>query len=103
MQVYLLNSGIEAADLDQLEARVRHTVSDVQRVASLEAVAEGLRSNPLGQKPFVLYPVGSGDSFERLIELAGRTREFFFLVFVSEDISGAHYKRLVQTGAEWVP
>ena len=43
-------------------------------------------------------------SFEQLIETATQYRDYFFTIFISDEISATHYKRLVQTGgAEWVP
>ena len=107
MQVYILNAGVDPAEFSDLESRIRVGVPNLNKLESLEALrVDRLRSDAEKEKPYVLYPVpASADvSFEQLIDAANQYREFFFIIFISDEISATHYKRLVQTGgAEWVP
>jgi Flp pilus assembly CpaE family ATPase len=107
MQVYILNAGIDPAEFSDLETRIRAGLANLNRLESLEALRiDRLRSDAAEEKPYVLYPVPArGDvSFDQLIDLATQYRDYFFIVFISDEISATHYKRLLQTGgAEWVP
>jgi pilus assembly protein CpaE len=106
MQVYLLNAGLDPAELNDLETRIRISVPNLYRVETLDALrADRLRSNGEEQKPFVLYPVRSPAdvSFDQLIDIAIQYHEYFFTIFISDEISATHYKSLLQTGgADWV-
>src|SRR3989442_7326236 len=107
MQVYILNAGVDPAEFSDLESRIRIGVPNLNQLESLEALrVDRLRSDAEEEKPYVLYPVpaSAAVSFEQLIDAATQYREFFFIIFISDEISATHYKRLVQTGgAEWVP
>src|SRR6266446_2566219 len=107
MQVYLLNAGVDPAELSDLEARIRISVPNLHRVEALEALRiERLRSDVAEDKPCVLYPVrlSAEASFDHLIDIAVQYHEFCFIIFIGDDeISASHYKRLLQTGAgDWV-
>jgi Flp pilus assembly CpaE family ATPase len=106
MQVYLLNVGLDPAELGDLEARIRITVPNLHRAETLEALRiERLRSDVEEEKPCVLYPVGPSAeaSFDQLMEIADRYREFCFVIFISNEIAATDYKRLLQTGTgDWV-
>jgi pilus assembly protein CpaE len=107
MQVYILNAGIDPAEFSEIDARIRAGIANLNRLESLEALrVDRLRSDAQEEKPYVIYPVPARDdvSFERLIEIATQYRDYFFIIFISDEISATHYKRLLQTGgAEWVP
>lgn len=103
MQVYLLNVGVDPPELSDLEARIRINVPNLQRVETLDALR--LRSGIEDEKPCVLYPVQSSAevSFDHLIDIAVQHRELCFIIFISDEISATHYKRLLQTGTgDWV-
>jgi pilus assembly protein CpaE len=107
MQVYLLNAGLDPAELSDLEARIRISVPNLHRIEMLEALrVDRLRSDvEEEEKPCVLYPVRSSAevSFDHLIDIAVQYHEFCFIIFISDEISATHYKRLLQTGAgDWV-
>ena len=106
MQIYLLNAGLDSAELSDLEARIRTKIPNLHRADTLEALrVDRLRSDAGEEKPYVLYPVRSSAevSFDQLMDTAVQYREFCFVIFTSDEISATHYKRLVQTGgAEWV-
>jgi pilus assembly protein CpaE len=106
MQIYLLNAGLDPAELSDLEARIRTKVPNLHRAETLEALrVDRLRSDAGEEKPYVLYPVRSSAevSFDQLIDTVVQYREFCFVIFVSDEISATHYKRLLHTGgAEWV-
>lgn len=107
MQVYILNAGGDPAEFGEMESRIRAGVANLNRLESLEALrVDRLRSDAEEEKPYVIYPVPARDdvSFEQLIDLASQYRDYFFIIFISDEISATHYKRLLQTGgAEWVP
>jgi pilus assembly protein CpaE len=106
MQVYLLNAGLDPADLSALEARIRISVPNLHRVDVLEALrVDRLRSDVEEEKPCVIHPVrpSAEVSFDQLIDTAVQYHEFCFIIFISDEISATHYKRLLQTGAgDWV-
>jgi Flp pilus assembly CpaE family ATPase len=106
MQVYLLNAGLDPAELSNLEARIRIRVPNLHRIEHLEPLrVDRLRSDIEEEKPCVLYPVSSSGevSFDHLIDVANQHHQFCFIIFISEEISATHYKRLLQTGAgDWV-
>jgi pilus assembly protein CpaE len=105
MQVYLLNAGLDPAELSDLEARIRIRVPNLHRAETFEALrVDRLRSDVEEDKPCVLYPVrASGEvSFDHLIDIASQYHEFCFIIFISDEISATHYKRLLQTGGDWV-
>src|SRR5262245_16155189 len=106
MQIYLLNAGLDPAELSDLEARIRSHIPTLHRTETLEALrVDRPRSDAGEEKPYVVYPVRSlaEASFDQLIDTAVQYREFCFVIFISDEISATHYKRLVQTGgAEWV-
>ena len=107
MQVYIFNSGVDPAEFSEIDARIRAGIANLNTLESLEALrVDRLRSDAQEEKPYVIYPVPARDdvSFEQLIETATQYRDYFFTIFISDEISATHYKRLVQTGgAEWVP
>ena len=60
MQVYLLNAGLDPAELSDLEARIRIGVPNLHRIDALEALrVDRLRSDVEEEKPCVLYPVSA--------------------------------------------
>jgi len=107
MQVYILNAGGDPVEFGELDSQLRAAIANLNRLESLEALRiDRLRSDADEEKPYVLYPVPTRDdvSFEQLIDLVTQYREHLFIIFISDEISATHYKRLVQTGgAEWVP
>jgi pilus assembly protein CpaE len=106
MQVYLLDAGIDPAELNDLEARVRGSVPNLSRIETLESLrADRLRADVVEDKPYVLYPVRApaDASFDQLVTVALQHRDLFFIIFISEEISATHYKSLLQAGVDWVP
>src|SRR5438132_9445865 len=101
MQVYILNPGVDPAEFGELESQIGASIANVNKLESLEALrVDRLRSEADEEKPYVLYPVPARTdvSFEQLIEIATQYRDYFFIIFISDEISATHYKRLVQTG-----
>jgi pilus assembly protein CpaE len=107
MQVYLLNAGLDPAELRDLEARIRISVPNLHRIEALDVLrVDRLHGEAEEEKPCVLYPVRSTAevSFDHLLEIATQYHEFCFIIFISDEISATHYKRLLQTGGgDWVP
>jgi pilus assembly protein CpaE len=104
MAIYLLNSGPDAQQIDQLERRVRHALPDVMRVDSIAQIAtEQARSPEEPAYILIAAPARDRQRFAEVLKLAGSRRDSLFFILVSEDLTASDYKALTRTGrAEWV-
>src|SRR6516165_11281206 len=95
----IFNSGVDPDEFSEIDARIRAGIANLNTLESLEALrVDRLRSDAQEEKPYVIYPVPARDdvSFEQLIETATQYRDYFFTIFISDEISATHYKRLVR-------
>jgi pilus assembly protein CpaE len=97
MPIYLLSSS--QPEFGSLESRLRERIPELQKVGSITEVRRDSK-----ETNYLLLPFSKEQMpLERLIDLAARGAGFFFFVFISHDMSGNDYKRLVSVGnAEWV-
>ncbi|TMJ79090.1 MAG: hypothetical protein E6G76_28965 [Alphaproteobacteria bacterium] len=105
MQVYFFTAGIESSELNELEARIRSRLPNMQKVAKLdEGVARvGQGGSVNHEQNYILSPMFGAQSFDRIINLAEQANLGVFSIFISREISASDYKRLVRTGrADWV-
>ncbi|MFZ0636825.1 MAG: hypothetical protein WAM08_14995, partial [Candidatus Acidiferrales bacterium] len=99
MAVYLLRGNAESQTRSPVENELPTAIPGLIEVSSLKRVFES-NSKANGHDPtIVLVTAPSADHgyFDRLVEIAAQYRHEIFLVLITDDISGADYKRLVRT------
>src|SRR5262245_50184855 len=106
MHIYFFTAGTESDELKELESRIRSTVPSLRKLANLDTVI-GARAqdgaSASDDQTCIIIPVLTGTSFDRMANIAEREHRGIFFIFVSTEISGSHYKRLVRSGgADWV-
>jgi pilus assembly protein CpaE len=106
MTVYLLTSDPSAnkGQIQAIEAKLKGIVPDFQKIEKIEDIAAKI-SSKVDTKIFVIFvsPDLSSDAIDKLIYIANRYRHRVFFILVSNEISGADYKRLIRSGgADWI-
>src|SRR5437762_1314335 len=105
MQVYFFTAGVESSELNDLEGRVRKQLPHLRKVAKLDEVTKLLRhKNSAGdsEQAYIIFPVLSTESIDRIVNIAERGHPGVFFIFVSREISASDYKRLVRGGdTDW--
>ena len=106
MQIYFFSAGTESDELKELESRIRSTVPSLRKLANLDVVI-GARSQDGASvnhdQIYIIIPVLTGTSFDRVASIAAQEHRGIFFIFVSSEISASDYKRLVRSGgADWV-
>ena len=106
MQIYFFTAGTESSELNELESRIRSTVPSLRKLANLDAVigARGQDGASVNHDQiYIIFPVLTGTSFDRMANIAEQEHRGIFFIFVSSEISASDYKRLVRSGgADWV-
>ncbi len=106
MTVYLLSSESSRKNnqIAAIEAKLITIVPGLRKIEKIEDFA-----GEIGDKPdtrFVVIfvsPTLAGSDIENFINAASRYHHRVFFILVSNEISGADYKRLIRSGdAEWV-
>ena len=102
MSVFLLDGGVEAGILDEIERKHKPAIPQIRRVADLEEVGKPLMKG--GGRSFVILVASSTDeAFAKLLDKVNRHRNSTFFIAVGGEISGRDYKQLIQSGnADWV-
>jgi pilus assembly protein CpaE len=100
MTIYLTQGGGDEAKVDEIADKLKSTIPDLKRVASVEDIDRS------GSEPSVILliaaPLG-GAKVEDLIDVVRRYPRNLFFIIVGGDISARDYKRLIQSGnADWV-
>jgi pilus assembly protein CpaE len=101
MPVYFLRGRSTSERVDLIERRIREILPELKRIGSIEDIA---RHQSGGERIYVslVAPAGERGYFDRLVDIASRYHELFFIL-ISDEISASDYKRLVRTGgADWV-
>src|SRR5207249_8703623 len=99
MQVYFFTAGIDSSELNELEARIRSRLPNLQNVARLDDVASRLGQNAAAldhEQSYVIFPVLDAESFSRIVNVVEREHSGVFFIFISREISASVYKRLVR-------
>jgi pilus assembly protein CpaE len=107
MTIYLLTSEPSEKNdqIGAIEAKLITLVPELRKIEKFESVAGEIREKKSDAKLTVIFvsPTLPGSSLDNLITIASRFRERVFFVLVSNELSGADYKRLVRSGgADWV-
>jgi pilus assembly protein CpaE len=101
MPVYFLRGNLSSEKLNLVENRVRQVIPELVTISSIEDISRPPAGN---ERRYVLLvaPAGERSYFDRLVDIASRFQELFFIL-ISDEISASDYKRLVRTGAaDWV-
>ena len=102
MTIYLTQEGGDEAKVDEIEDKLKSTIPDLKRVASVEDIDRrrerlGAFNHPPGAAP------PEGANVDDLIDVVRRYPRNMFFIIVGGDISARDYKRLIQPGnADWV-
>ncbi len=103
MSVYLLQAGVDAQKLGEVEARLKQALPDLRRIASVEDIRKRAAAE-VGGRFYVLIvaPSTEPDYFSKLVATIGHYPGAAFFILISGDISASHYKKLVRSGnADW--
>ena len=107
MTIYLLTSEPSkknSGQIEAIEAKLSALVPAIRKIRRIEDVAAEISGN--GDSKIVVVfvsPSLAGDGINNIINIAQRYRHRVFFILVSNEISGADYKRLIRSGgAEWV-
>ena len=104
--IYLLTSDPSQSreQIEDIENKLKSLVPEIRKIAKIEDI--GPEINTSGEtKTVVLFvwPDLPSSGIDRIINVAGRYRHSVFFILVSNEISGADYKRLIRSGgADWV-
>ena len=105
MQVYFFTAGVESGELEELENRVRGRIPALLKLTKLEEVTKRIAQSaaePASEISYIIFPVLTATSFDRLVSIAEQTQRGIFFIFVSKEISATDYKRLLRGGgADW--
>jgi len=101
MPIYFLRSNPNSEKNNLVESRIREAIPELVRISSIEDISR--HSADDGRRYVLLVaPTGERNYFDRLVDIASRFQELFFIL-ISDEISASDYKRLVRTGgADWV-
>jgi pilus assembly protein CpaE len=106
MTLYLLTSD-PAGKKDQVEAiegKLISIIPELRKIEKIEDVAAEISSGT-DTKIVVIFvaPNLPGSGIDKIINIANSYRHRVFFILISNEISGADYKRLVRSGgADWV-
>ncbi len=104
MPIYLVNSGLDAANAAAAEKRLRAALPDLIPLAAIDDLGARL-ARPGGDPAFVLLlaPVRDHARFERIVEAVAQFAGRAFFIVIGEEMSASQYKALVRTrNADWV-
>ena len=107
MTIYLLTSESSKKNdqIGAIEAKLLTIIPELRKIEKIEDIAAEIGGKP-DTKIVVIYvsPTLPGSGIDNLINIASRYRHRVFFILVSNEISGADYKRLIRSGgADWVP
>jgi Flp pilus assembly CpaE family ATPase len=106
MMIYLLTSdpSINTGQIDSIETKLKSSIPELHKIEKIEDIADEI-SGKHDKKIIVIFvaPELPNTGIDKIINVANRYRHRVFFILVSNEISGADYKRLVRSGgADWV-
>ena len=106
MTIYLLTAEPPRANqqIKEIQAKLLAIMPELRTIGNLKDIAAEISGKP-DTRSVVIYvsPTLLESSIENFINIATRYRQRVFFVLISNEISGADYKRLVRSGgADWV-
>lgn len=101
--VYLLQIGVDAGELGEIERKIQLAIPLLTRASDVEQIEKSAAKAGVRAFAVVVAPSDDADFFAKLIGLIPRHRGNIFFILISGEISGSNYKQLMQTGnADWV-
>lgn len=106
MTIYLLipDPPADNGQVKVIESKLIDIIPELRKIGKIEDIAAEI-SGKVNAKIVVIFvsPNLSGAVIDNIINVANRYRHRLFMVLVSNEISGADYKRLIRSGgADWV-
>ena len=106
MTIYLLTSEPSKKNdqIAAIEAKLLNIIPELRKIEKIENIAAEI-SAKRDTKIFVIFvsPTLPGSGIDNLINIASRYRDRVFFILISNEISGADYKRLIRSGgADWI-
>ena len=90
--------------IQAIEAKLKSIVPELRKIGKIEDIAAEITGKP-DAKIFVIFvsPDLPDSGIDNIVNVANRYRHRVFFILVSNEISGADYKRLIRSGgADWV-
>ena len=106
MTIYLLISDSQEnkSQIEAIEAKLKSIVPELRKIGKMEDIAAEI-SGKADTKITVIFvsPDLPDSGIDNIINVANRYHHRVFFILVSNEISGADYKRLIRSGgADWV-
>jgi pilus assembly protein CpaE len=106
MTIYLLspNPSGNKDQIEAVEAKLKSIIPELRKIGKIEDIAAEI-SGKADTKIVVIFvsPALPEAGIDNIINVANRYRHRVFFILVSNEISGADYKRLIRSGgADWV-
>jgi pilus assembly protein CpaE len=103
MAIYFLNAGADAARSGIVEQRIRHSIPDLIRIASLQELGERAARAVNDSVYLLIFSPREPADFGKFAEIAAAWHGRLFFVLITDEISASDYKALVRGGsADWV-
>ncbi len=104
MAIYLLTPEPSDEEIEAIGAKLTSIVPELRKIRKIEDVAVEIRSKA-STKVIVVFvsPALSTEGIDKIVNIVNRYGQKVFFILISNEISGADYKRLIRSGAaEWV-
>jgi pilus assembly protein CpaE len=104
MTIYLLTSEPSNKEIEAIGAQLASIVPELRKIRTIDDVAVEIKSKA-NTKVVVVFvaPALSTEGIDKIVDIVNRYGQRVLFILVSNEISGADYKRLIRSGgAEWV-
>jgi pilus assembly protein CpaE len=104
MTIYLLTSEPSNKEIEAIGAQLASIVPELRKIRKIDDVAVEIKSKA-NTKVVVVFvaPALSTEGIDKIVDIVNRYGQRVLFILVSNEISGADYKRLIRSGgAEWV-
>jgi pilus assembly protein CpaE len=104
MSIYLLASEPIIAEVESIIAKLTTMVPEIRKIKKIEDVVNQIKHKADTRLIVVYISLSLGEGgIDKVIDIASRFKHKVFFILVSNEISGADYKRLIHSGgADWV-
>jgi pilus assembly protein CpaE len=106
MTIYLLapDSQENKSQVEALEAKLKSIIPELRKIGKIEDIAAEISGNADAKIVVIFVSLNLPDSgIDNIVNVANRYRHKVFFILISNEISGANYKRLIRSGgADWV-
>src|SRR5262249_41625326 len=104
MTVYLLTSESSNDEIEAIGAKLASIIPELRKIRKIEDVAAEIKSNTNSKIVVVFVSLAlPTEGIDKIVNIVNRYGHRVYFILVSNEISGADYKRLIRSGgAEWV-